>query len=161
MDSLPDEPPARDHLDRRFILAARTIVVLFRDLERVARGADITIPQYRFMLMLKRGPKRAIDLAQAAAIGRPAASALVADMEKRGLIAREADISDGRAFRLRLTAEGVRRHAQFEEALARYLPTVFEQGDAERLLQAFDELAYVLDARRHDGPLDPLSVLDD
>ncbi len=134
-------------IDRRLILMARTVVVLFREFEKIARELDITIPQYRFLLFLKRGPKRAGELAVEAAIQKPTASGLIADMEKRGLISRKPDKDDGRSVKLSLTAKGLRKHREFEEALARYLPSLIEAGDRERMLDAFSELAYIIDSR--------------
>jgi DNA-binding MarR family transcriptional regulator len=144
-----------DEIDRRLILMARTVVVLFRQFERIAREMEITIPQYRFLLFLKRGPKRAGELAVEAAIRKPTASGLIADMEKRGLIARAPDAADGRSIRLTLTKKGLAKHREFEEALARYLPSLIEEGDAERMLDAFSELAYIIDSKREGaGPLE-------
>ena len=57
--------------DRQLILFARVIIVLHRVLERHAKGADLSIPQYRFLLGLKRGAKRASELATLSGIGRP------------------------------------------------------------------------------------------
>ena len=142
-------------IDRRLILMARTVVVLFRQFERIAREMDITIPQYRFLLFLKRGPKRAGELAVEAAIRKPTASGLIADMEKRGLIELASDKDDGRSIRLTLTRKGLTKHREFEEALARYLPSLIEEGDAERMLEAFTELAYIIDSKREGtGPLE-------
>lgn len=124
---------------------ARTVVVLYREFEKIARELEITIPQYRFLLTLKRGPKRAGELAVSASIRKPTASGLIADMEKRGLIMREADEKDGRSVRLRLTDKGLEKHKAFELALARYLPSLLDQGEAERMLDAFSELAYIID----------------
>ncbi|MGB6087126.1 MarR family winged helix-turn-helix transcriptional regulator [Parvibaculum sp.] len=136
------------HIDRRLILMARTVVVLFREFEKIARELDITIPQYRFLLFLKRGPKRAGELAVEAAIRKPTASGLIADMERRGLIARAPDKEDGRSVKLSLTPKGLKKHREFEEALARYLPSLLDQGDQERMLEAFSELAYIIDSQR-------------
>ncbi len=97
-------------IDRRLILMARTVVVLFREFERLARELEITIPQYRFLLFLKRGPKRAGELAVEAAIRKPTASGLIADMEKRGLIAKKPDREDGRSVKLSLTPKGLKKH---------------------------------------------------
>ena len=142
-------------IDRRLILMARTVVVLFRQFERIAREMDITIPQYRFLLFLKRGPKRAGELAVEAAIRKPTASGLIADMERRGLIARAPDKDDGRSVRLTLTRKGLAKHREFEEALARYLPSLLDEGDAEAMLDAFSELAYIIDSKREGtGPLE-------
>jgi DNA-binding MarR family transcriptional regulator len=148
-------------IDRRLILMARTVVVLFREFETIARGLDITIPQYRFLLFLKRGPKRAGELAVEAAIRKPTASGLIADMEKRGLISRAPDAEDGRGVMLKLTAKGLKKHREFETALARFLPSLLDRGDAERMLDAFSELAYILDARRGEGPVDAAALEED
>jgi len=137
-------------LDRRLILMARTIVVLFREFELIARKTDITIPQYRFFLALKRGPKRAGELASQSSIRKPTASALIADMEKRGLIERQRDAEDGRSVQLRLTEKGLQKQKEFEEELARHLPTHLEKGDDESMLNAFSELAYIIDGQVND-----------
>lgn len=138
----PDDP------DRLLILAARTVLVLHKQLERAARGADITIAQYRFLLALKRGASRARELAQDSAVGRPAASALINEMEKRGLVAREADARDGRSEILRLTPTGVAKHAAFERELARVLGEVMPPAESGAILEAISELAYRIDQRR-------------
>lgn len=145
--------------DRRAILLARAIVVLFRDFEIVARAADITVPQYRFLLFLKRGPKRAGDLALQAAIGKPTASALIAEMEKRGLITREPDPEDARSIRLRLTEAGLARHAAFEAALARHLLDLMGAEAAETILEATTALAYLIDAKRDQASLEHVGDL--
>ncbi|PWR25678.1 MarR family winged helix-turn-helix transcriptional regulator [Zavarzinia aquatilis] len=145
-------------VDRRAILLARAIVVLFRDFELVAREADITVPQYRFLLFLKRGPKRAGDLALQAAVGKPTASALIAEMEKRGLITREPDPMDARSIRLRLTEEGLARHGAFEAALARKLEDLMGEK-ADDILGAATELAYLIDARRDLASLEQVGDL--
>ncbi len=149
-------------IDRRLILMARTVVVLFREFEKIARELDITIPQYRFLLFLKRGPKRAGELAVEAAIRKPTASGLIADMEKRGLIARAPDKEDGRSVKLSLTPKGLRKHREFEEALARYLPSLLDQGNPERMLEAFSELAYIIDSKRESaGPVAVDELMED
>ncbi|HEY4345367.1 MAG TPA: MarR family transcriptional regulator [Parvibaculum sp.] len=145
-------------IDRRLILMARTVVVLFREFETIARELDITIPQYRFLLFLKRGPKRAGELAVEAAITKPTASGLIGDMEKRGLISRAPDAEDGRSVMLKLTPKGLKKHREFELALTRFLPSLLEKGDAERMLEAFSELAYIIDGRRSDGPVDAAAL---
>ncbi len=145
--------------DRRAILLARAVVVLFRDFELVAREFDLTVPQYRFLLFLKRGPRRAGELALEAAIGKPTASALIVEMERRGLITREADPADGRSIQLRLTDLGLARHAAFEAALAARLTDVIGPADIETILEAGVTLAYRLDARRDQASLESVGDL--
>ncbi|WP_420561126.1 MarR family winged helix-turn-helix transcriptional regulator [Tepidicaulis sp.] len=140
-----------DQIDRRLILAARAVVFLFREFEQLARRHDITVPQYRFLMFLKRGPKRAGELAVEASIRKPTASALIADMERRGLIMREKDADDARSVKLRLTESGLAKHREFELELARFLPTLLYEGDMEKILDALSELAYLLDTRRYEA----------
>ena len=144
--------PADAEPDRLLILAARTVIVLHRELERAARGTDITIAQYRFLLSLKRGASRARDLAQESAIGKPAASALINELGKRGLVVREADPRDGRSEILRLTPAGVAKHAAFERELARVLGEFMPPDESRAMLEAISELAYRID-RRSERPI--------
>ena len=48
--------------DRRTKGAVRAIVFLYREFERVCRNEGISIPQYRLLLFLRHGPKRAGEL---------------------------------------------------------------------------------------------------
>lgn len=146
------DPDSDDAPDRRLILAARTILVLHREFERIARRAEITIPQYRFLLALKRGASRAASLASDSAIGRPTASALITDMERRGLIVREPDAEDGRGVLLRLTELGVEKHAAFERDLAASLAGVMPPAQSDVILDGLEELAYRIDQRRGTTP---------
>lgn len=140
--------------DRRLILAARTILVLHRQFEHIARRAEITIPQYRFLLSLKRGASRAANLAADSAIGRPTASVLIAEMERRGLIVREPDAADGRGVVLRLTPDGMAKHAAFEADLARALAELMPSDESASMLDALSELAYRVDSHRPEAQPD-------
>lgn len=133
--------------DRRSILAARLVIVLFRAFEQAARHADLTIPQFRFMLMLRRGPRRASELAASSGIGRPTASALIAEMERRGLIYRRRDEADARAVELRLTEDGERRFARLDEALAGAFETHLPDAEREAILDGFAAMALFIDER--------------
>jgi DNA-binding MarR family transcriptional regulator len=151
MDTSGPEPATYgDGPDRRLILAARTILILHREFERAARHAEITIPQYRFLLRLKRGASRARELASDSAIGKPTASALINEMEKRGLIVREPDARDGRSALLRLTDEGVAKHAAFERTLAGLLSDFVPIDNSDEILEGLTQLAYRIDRRPRD-----------
>lgn len=136
---------AASEVDRRWILLTRVIVVLHRLIDRAAQDGALTIAQYRFLLTLKRGPRRASVLATLAGIGRPTASALVMGMEKRGLIERYADPDDGRAEMLRLTEPGLARYADFERLLAQELSDYLDIEDRSTLLDRLEELAHFID----------------
>lgn len=134
--------------DRRLILFARIVIVLHRTLEQLGRDGALTIPQYRFLLTLKRGPRRASDLATQSGIGRPAASVLVTDLEKMGLLERSADPEDRRATVLRLTDAGLIRYAAFERELAAALGDYFPPEESEALLDELETLAHRIDRKR-------------
>jgi len=134
--------------DRRWILLMRVTVILHRLLERSGQNGALTVAQYRFLLMLKRGPRRASVLASLSGIGRPTASVLVNAMEKRGLIERYADPDDGRAEMLRLTAGGLASFAEFERIAAGELADYLDVADADALLDRVEELAQVIDRKR-------------
>lgn len=137
--------------DRRSVLGARIIVLLFRVLEQAAKQTELTIPQFRFMLTLRRGPRRVSDLASLSGIGRPTASALVSDMERKGLIYRTPDGVDGRAVELRLTDEGLRRYAALDERLAETFDALLPDDLRDPVLDSLAALAEELDRRRQDG----------
>lgn len=137
----------QEDIDRRWILMMRTVVVLHRLLDRQAQDSVLTIPQYRFLLTLKRGPRRASVLASLAGIGRPTASVLVTGLEKRGLLERYADPDDGRAEMLRLTPEGLKQYAAFERDLAQALSDYLDVEDRNAVLDRTEELAHFIDRK--------------
>jgi len=59
------------------------------------------------LLMLSlHGPRRIVDLARDLDLGKPAATTLVARMEKAGLVRRSGDARDGRSSIIELTERG-------------------------------------------------------
>jgi DNA-binding MarR family transcriptional regulator len=63
--------------------------------------------------VVRRGPLRPADLAAAEQVSPPSITRVIADLEARGLVQREPDPLDGRAFLLQVTAEG---HAAIQRA---------------------------------------------
>lgn len=134
--------------DRRARSAVRAIVFLYREFERVCRDEGISIPQYRLLLFLRHGPKRAGELAARAAIQRPTLTSLVDGLEKDGRIRRVQVEADRRGIRLQLTETGVRDMRQVESRLSALLEGLCagsERNDKEEILDAFMSLARVLD----------------
>lgn len=84
----------------------RVIVSLFREFELAARDGGMSMPQYRLLLFLRRGPRRAGELAALAEVKKPTITPLIAAMEEQGWIARAADEADRRSARLTLTPAG-------------------------------------------------------
>jgi DNA-binding MarR family transcriptional regulator len=55
----------------------------------------------------KLGPLRLAELAQLEVVSAPSTTRLVAELEAQGLVSRESDPDDGRAFLISATAEGL------------------------------------------------------
>ncbi len=137
---MPDEP------DVRLSRAVRTVAIVSRVFEQVCREAQISLPQYRLLLFLRHGPKRAGELAARAAIKRPTLTAIVAGLEKEGRLTRIADEIDGRGVRIEITAQGMAAVKEAETQLGEVVQQLCGLGDYERLLGALDDLATIVDA---------------
>lgn len=86
--------------------AARALVHVSRLVERAAEAASITLTQYRLLSYIENTEHRAGQLAELAALSRPALTLAVDGLEQRGLVSRERVEADRRAVALRLTRQG-------------------------------------------------------
>jgi DNA-binding MarR family transcriptional regulator len=107
----------------------RLVVSLYREFEQVARRGDLSMAQYRTLLYLMGGSKRAGELAAAHAVTKPTVSSMLNSLRREGWVADTVDETDGRVTRVELTSEGRTRLARFEEELA---------GRMEELLPGVD-----------------------
>lgn len=98
-------------------LSVRAVVALYREFELVARASDLSIAQYRLLLYLRDGPKRAGEIAAAGELAKPTVSLKLNALRKHKWIANAPDI-DGRAAKIVLTDAGQARMAAFEAKLA-------------------------------------------
>ncbi len=109
-------PPAgtnpRNRPDAFPVEALRALARLARVMERAA--GDLSLAQYRVLSAVAGGDERASRIAAKFALGKPALSASVEALSKRGLIERSVDSSDQRATALRLTTQGRRVLHQVE-----------------------------------------------
>lgn len=146
-DPAPSETPDTSSPgDTRAARAVRSIVCLSRVFERACRETDLSLPQYRLLLFLRHGPKRAGELAAEVAIQRPTLTALVAGLEREGHLRRVADERDGRGVRIEITSVGSKALARTEQALVQVVEDLCELGERDALLDAFDDLAGLLGA---------------
>ena len=90
-------------IDPRIARAVRSIACISRAFEQVCRIEGLSLPQYRLLLFLRHGPKRAGELAAQVAIKRPTLTALVDGLERESCLKRVADISDGRGVSIEIT----------------------------------------------------------
>ncbi len=131
--------------DQRATRSVRAIAFLSREFERVCRDAGMSLPQYRLLLFMRHGPKRAGELAARAAIKRPTLTALVAGLEKEGLLRRARVEIDRRGIRLELTPEGMEALRDVEARLAELVDDFCGKGDRDSILDSLDELASVVE----------------
>jgi len=117
----------------------RLVVSLYREFEQVARRGDLSLAQYRTLLYLMGGARRAGELAAANAVTKPTVSAMINGLRQQGWVEEAVD-PDGRVTKIVLTAEGrdrVRRfEAELEARMEELIPGV-ERGELRRQL---DEL---------------------
>ena len=82
----------------------RLVVSLYREFEQVARRGDLSMAQYRTLLYLLGGSRRAGELAAANAVTKPTVSAMITGLRQQGWVADAVDeTGDGRVTRVELT----------------------------------------------------------
>jgi DNA-binding MarR family transcriptional regulator len=138
---------AEDHSateDLQIQRGLRAIVLLHRAFEQGARKVGVSIPQYRLLLFLRHGPRRAGELAASAAVKRPTLTALVAGMEKERWIRRVEVEADRRGVALELTPKGRDVIAALETRLGGMVDLLSKGGDRDRLLGGLEEMADIV-----------------
>ncbi len=96
----------------------RFVVSVYREFEQVARRGDLSMAQYRTLLYLLGGSRRAGELAAANAVTKPTVSAMITSLRQQGWVANVVDdAGDGRVTRVELTPDGRARLSRFEQEL--------------------------------------------
>ena len=119
----------------------RLVVSLYREFEQVARQGDLSMAQYRTLLYLLGGSRRAGELAAANAVTKPTVSAMINGLRQQGWVADAADeTGDGRVTRVELTAAGRARLERFEGELALRMEQLLPGTDRTQVRQFFGAL---------------------
>jgi len=119
--------------------AADGVARLARILERAA--APLSLADFRVLSSIDSGEDRASRLAERLAVGKPAISATVDSLAKRGLIVRSKVEGDQRATALALTEEGAAEFALAKERLAGRVRAVTDAtSDAAASIRTLAEL---------------------
>lgn len=129
---------------RRRSRAVRAFVFMSRLFEYECRELGISMAQYRMLLYLRHGPRRAGELAARASITRPTLSTLIGTLERLGLLRREAVDADKRGVRLELTRKGLATIERMEGRFGEIFDDAAKDCDRARLLDALNELTHVL-----------------
>jgi DNA-binding MarR family transcriptional regulator len=126
----------------------RAIATICREFDKVSRDAPVSITQYRFMLYLKDGPRRAGEVAATSLVTKATISGHIAILREKGWIAAETDTVDRRVSRLVLTDSGRVAMQAFENQLLDCLKSLVGPEDRKRVLRDLARLYTALSATR-------------
>ncbi|WP_030154881.1 MarR family winged helix-turn-helix transcriptional regulator [Glycomyces sp. NRRL B-16210] len=100
------------------------------------RDFDLTVPQAQVLCVLISRPHGMFELAKTLGLAKSSISGLIDRCVKRGLVRREADPGDGRAFLVALTDKGGRLAEEFHAVTTRRvaeLPLALAEEEREVL----------------------------
>jgi DNA-binding MarR family transcriptional regulator len=103
--SSPSADPGAELVDT--VLAASRALVAVAARSLAAAGDEVTLPQYRALVVLAaRGPQGTAELAAALAVNPSTATRMCDRLVRRGLVRRHRQAGDRRTVRIALTAAG-------------------------------------------------------
>jgi len=106
-DELPPPAPVADDELVDTVLAASRALVAVAARSLAAAGDEVTLPQYRALVVLAaRGPQGTAELAAALAVNPSTATRMCDRLVRKGLIRRQRQPGDRRSVRIALTAPG-------------------------------------------------------
>ncbi|HEV7525185.1 MAG TPA: MarR family transcriptional regulator [Acidimicrobiia bacterium] len=128
--------------------ATRALALAARALERATAARDLTLAQFRILVLIAAGDERSSLLAERLTVAKPTITAVVDGLVERGLVAREAVVGDRRSIRVVLTAAGAVALQAAEEEMSETLGRIFEYArDRDALIAALLDLDDALAAR--------------
>jgi DNA-binding MarR family transcriptional regulator len=129
---------------RQLEQAVRALVRTSRLVERASDG--LSFADYRVLSAVHAGEQRASRLADRLALGKPAVSATVESLAKRGLLERGKVEGDNRAVALSLTADGNDLFERMEGRMMRQLELIAERTtDPAKVIEALAMLDVAID----------------
>lgn len=130
--------------DSDLILAVRGLARAARVVERAADG--VSFADYRVLAAIASGEERASRLARSLELGKPAISATVDSLARRGLLRRDSVAGDARATSLALTDAGRELFDRMEGRMARQLELVCARADdPDTLVHALADLSRAIE----------------
>jgi DNA-binding MarR family transcriptional regulator len=134
------------------IAAGRTLARLARQVELGAATAELSLSQYRVLVILDSGQEAASALADKLAVSRPSITGVVDGLCSRGLVCRHTVDSDRRRIDVQLTEAGAEALGIAEAEIGRRLGAIaayLEPGTADPL-EALAPWRMALNAHRKD-----------
>lgn len=104
-----------------------------------------TLPRFDLMAQLERAPQglKMSELSQRMMVTGGNVTGITDGLQKEGLVVREVDPSDRRAFRVKLTAEGERQFARMAEEHEQWLVELFGKLSARQKRELMELLGHV------------------
>lgn len=116
-------------------------------MERV--GAGLTPQQFRMLKLIGAGGERSARLAEKLAVAKPTLTSTADALVAAGLLAREAETSDRRVVKLRLTPAGQAALDHANQVYGQWLAELLAAaGEPARLLDDFGLIDQAIDQRR-------------
>jgi DNA-binding MarR family transcriptional regulator len=125
--------------------AVRALARVSRVIERASEG--LSLADYRVLSAIASGEVRASRLAAKLALGKPAISATVDSLGKRGLIERSSVAGDNRAIALSLSPVGTELFERVEAQMALKLEHLCERTpDGEQVIRSLSWLGDAIES---------------
>ncbi len=124
----------------------RAQATLAREFEFEGEWGDLLPREYGVLYALSQAPDglRIVDLCEDALLTQAGVSRLVSRLERRGLVERGCDPDDGRAFRIRLTADGIDVQRRAGRTHARHVDAAMTRALSPEQLKTLRELSLAL-----------------
>jgi DNA-binding MarR family transcriptional regulator len=120
------------------VVGASRALVAIAARSLAAAGEDVTLPQYRALVVLaSRGPQRVVDLAAFLAVTASTATRMCDRLARKGLIRRQRLSSDRRSVRVSISAAGRDLVAEVTQRRRRDVQAIVERmstADREQLV---------------------------
>jgi DNA-binding MarR family transcriptional regulator len=128
----------------------RVLARLARQVELAAASVELTLSQYRLLILLGEGQEAASALAEKLAVSRPSVTGVVDGLVAQGLVQRQHDADDRRRVAHGLTPEGRRLLATADAEVERRLSEIaaYRPDGAAAALAGLSPWQEALDAYR-------------
>lgn len=104
----------------------RVVAWLSRWVETAIGEVEVSLPQYRVLMLLEKEPEGASVVADELAVTKPTVTAIIDGLVAKGLVDRSPDFADRRRVRLRLTAAGRAALAKADAAADTRMSTILD-----------------------------------
>jgi DNA-binding MarR family transcriptional regulator len=136
---------------RNWIAVVRAERAIVRELTRLLQPLGLKLAQFDVLMNVYRRPGQSQhDLARRLLVGRSNITMLLPQLEKQGLLVREADKKDRRVMRLSLTPQGEALLMRAIDVYLRLIDRVMSQSTPEECEMVGDQMRRIADMMREE-----------